>query len=156
MLEAGLAALEAFGKASGVARSAHVYALVSASHIVGIGMLFGAVAAIDLRLLGFARGLGPEALATLRRFARAGLLLALLTGALLASAKPFEYAGNPFMLWKLAVLALAVANALAFERMVARRGMEAMVDSPSARLFGLASLALWLAAIWLGRMIAFA
>jgi hypothetical protein len=156
MLDAALHALEGFGKASGLARSANIYAFTSAAHIVGLGLLLGAIAAIDLRLIGFVRALGAEALRLLRRFALMGLALALVSGVLLASTKPFEYAANPFMLWKLAVLGLAIANALAFERWAARRGLDTVLAQGAGRWFGLASLTLWLAVIWLGRMIAFA
>jgi uncharacterized protein YacL len=155
MIDAALASLEAFGKASGLARSANIYAVTSAAHIMGLGLLFGSIAAIDLRLIGWARGLGAEALATLRRFAMAGLVLAVITGVLLASTKPFEYAANPFMLWKLAVLAAAIMNALAFELWSSRRGVAQALADRAGRWFGAASLTLWLAVIVLGRMIAF-
>jgi hypothetical protein len=156
MIEDLLRAMEAFGKASGVARSASVYAAVSATHIVGIGLLIGSIAAIDLRLMGRVRALGADAIGVLRRFSRAGVGLAVATGLLLATARPFEYAANPFMLAKLTALAAAVANALAFDIWARRRGLAMALDGAGARLFGLASLALWLLVIWLGRMIAFA
>jgi hypothetical protein len=156
MLEAALHALEAFGKASGMARSASIYALTSAAHIMGLGLLFGSIVAVDLRLAGFGRALTGEAVATLRRITVTGLALAVATGVLLASTKPFEYAANPYMLAKLAMLALAIANALAFELWQRSRGLPAAIEAGAARLFGLASMALWIAVIILGRMIAFA
>lgn len=144
-----LDALAWLGLASGVARSSVAYALVSASHVLGIALLIGPIALADLSMLGLVRGFGREGVATLRKAARLGLALAAATGLLLISTKPFEYAANPALQAKLVVIALGVANAVAFEWRW-RQGREAFCREAAG-----ASLACWLAALLLGRWIAF-
>ncbi len=82
-----------------------------------------------------------------------GVALALTTGVLLLSAKPAEYAGNAVVWAKFAVIALALLNALRFEIRWRRHG--ASLLGGDARLSALLSATLWLAAILLGRWIAF-
>lgn len=143
------------GRITGVALSTPVYAAVSGLHVVGIALLFGPIALVDLRLAGLLRGLDSGALLVLRSTAKLGAGLAVPTGILLASARPDEYLANPTFLAKLAVVALALANALAFEAAARRMGLPALLDRPAARVSGFGSLGLWLAAIGLGRWIAF-
>ncbi len=83
--------LVSLGLASGVARGALPYAATSAAHVLGIALLIGPILLVDLRLIGWLKGLDLPALALLRRTAALGLLLAMLAGLLLLSAKPAEY-----------------------------------------------------------------
>lgn len=155
MVEALIGLLADLGRISGVTLSTPVYGAASALHVVGLALLFGPIALVDLRLAGALRSLDVTALTLLRTTAKIGTGLAVLTGILLASARPDEYFANPTFLAKLAVVAIALANALAFEVAARRVGLPALVGHPAARASGIASLALWLAAIGLGRWIAF-
>jgi hypothetical protein len=148
----GLAAL---GLATGVARSATVYALVSASHILGVALLLGPILLADLALIRVLRGIDATALGVLRRTARAGALLAVAAGLLLLSAKPAEYAANAVVWAKLGIVAVGLLNALVFEMRFRRVGPEAMLAG-RGRTQAAASVALWLTALLLGRWIAFA
>jgi hypothetical protein len=148
-------ALTALGLATGVARSSVVYALVSASHILGIALLLGPVLLVDLRLLGALRALDAAAIGTLRRTAMLGAGLAICAGALLLSAKPRDYLASPVVWAKLAIVAAGVGNALALEWRGRRVGWGAMLAG-GGRRFAAASLAFWLSALLLGRWIAFA
>jgi hypothetical protein len=145
--------LTGLGLASGVARGAVPYALASALHVFGIALLLGPILLVDLRLIGWLKGLDLAALALLRRTARIGLIVTLLAGLLLLSAKPAEYLSNRVVLAKLGLVALGVLNALAFEWRVRREGLAAAVASGG--LAGLASLAGWITVLLLGRWIAF-
>lgn len=147
--------LEAFGLFSGVARSAPVYAATSAGHIAGIALLAGPVLLVDLRLAGWLSALDGPALRVLRAAAALGAAATLATGALLYAARPFEYAGNAAMQAKLLVVALALANALAFEWAARRDAPASRPGHPYARAAGLASLLLWPLALVLGRWVAF-
>ncbi|MBY0360814.1 MAG: DUF2214 domain-containing protein [Phreatobacter sp.] len=155
MVEALVGLLAALGQVSGVTLSTPVYATVSALHVVGIALLFGPIALVDLRLAGALRSLDVAAVTLLRTTAKIGTGLAVLTGLLLASARPDEYFANPTFVAKLAVVALALAQALVFEVAVRRVGLPALLGHSAARAIGIGSLALWLAAIGLGRWIAF-
>ena len=72
-----------------------VYPLVNAAHIMSLGLVFGTIAVLDLRLLGLfgaysVRELGPP-LSLVSAF---GVVLALVTGFLLFSVRPDAYARN--------------------------------------------------------------
>jgi hypothetical protein len=148
-------ALTFLGRISGVALSSPLYAAVSSLHILGIGLLVGGILLVDLRLAGLIKRLDIEAMALLRRSARIGAGLAVGTGLLLVSARPGEYLANPVFLAKMAVVAIALANAVAFEAMARHRPLGKLVDTSYARLAGMLSLALWPTVIALGRWIAF-
>ncbi|MGL4440965.1 MAG: DUF2214 domain-containing protein [Bosea sp. (in: a-proteobacteria)] len=155
MIDPFLTALTEFGLITGVARSSAIYVLVSAGHVLGIGLLIGPIALVDLRLLGLLRGLDLSAITILRREAMLGVLLVMVTGVLLFSAKPFEYAGNPAMQVKLTTVAAGLTNAVSFEWQARRVGLANALTGLPAALFGAASLILWLCALLLGRWIAF-
>jgi len=156
MLAALLDALTSLGLASGVARSSVLYAAVSAAHVLGIGLLLAPIALVDLRLIGLVRELDEAALRLLRRTAMVGIALSILTGILLTSARPAEYADNPAFLAKLAIVALGIAHALIFEWRIRRLGLATVAEIGTGRASGAASLAFWLSALLLGRWIAFA
>ena len=149
------ALLASLGAATGIALSSPVYATVSALHILGIALLVGGIVLVDLRLVGLVRSLTVEAVVLLRRLAGTGAFLALATGVLLVSARPHDYVGNPAFLAKLAVVAMALANAILFEAMTRKRPLADLLDRPPGRIAGALSLLLWPTAIGLGRWIAF-
>ena len=81
--------------------SGTAYLLVNAAHILGVGLLVGAIIPLDLRLLGLFRHAPLAVLAPfLSRAAATGAVLAIVTGLWLFSVKPGEYLGNAAFLWK--------------------------------------------------------
>jgi len=151
-----LAALEASGPAAALRTSRWLYPLVNAGHILGLGLLFGAIVPLDLRLLGLWRSVPARALArVLVPVAATGVGLAVVTGLLLFSVRPLDYAPAGLFQAKLAVVLLALANVALLHRLPAWRRLG---DGPSGRALPLAaalSLALWLTAILLGRLLAY-
>lgn len=137
--------------------NATLYLLVNAAHILGIGLLVGAILPLDLRLIGVMRD-GPLAVLApfLVRVAAAGLALAMLTGLLLFSVKPAEYVANPAFLVKMGLLALGLANILLQHRNVGWPLVKQGAP-PSVAVRGLAALsfATWLAVLVAGRWIGF-
>jgi hypothetical protein len=92
--------------------SGTAYLLVNATHILGIALLIGSILPLDLRLAGaFPRTPLPAIAPLLRFMALVGLSLAVITGFVLFTANPGEYATNPAFRIKLLLLALAVLNA---------------------------------------------
>ena len=137
--------------------SGTAYLVVNAAHILGIGLLVGAILPLDLRLAGAIRG-GPLAVLApfLVRSAACGLGLALLTGAWLFTVRPAEYLANPAFLCKLALLALALANiALQHAGGSFHHAVVSEVPSLRMRALALASLTLWLGTLLAGRWIGF-
>lgn len=123
--------------------SGTAYLFVNAAHILGIGLLVGAIIPLDLRLLGFFRAVPLAVLwPFLSRAAAAGLGLAILTGLWLFSVKPAEYVANEAFLWKAGLLAVALVNVVVQHR---RRN----------RVSAFLSLALWLSVLIAGRWIGF-
>lgn len=148
-----LEAVELAAPIAALRESMVVYPLVNAFHIVGIALLFGAIAALDLRLIGWRRAAGStDALARLLLpVAIAGLSLAILTGLLLFATDARTYAGSSLFQAKLVLIALAIGNAL-WLRGTAWRGA---TPQPRVALAGVASILLWLGVIVLGRLVGY-
>ncbi|HJQ60991.1 MAG TPA: hypothetical protein VJ890_29070, partial [Vineibacter sp.] len=109
------AALEASAWALTVRDSSWIYPLANLSHILGLTLLVGPIAVLDLRLLGFARTLDVAALSRLLTpIAIAGLLLSIASGSVLFVADAGAIVSNKVFLIKMALLALGVLNAVAF------------------------------------------
>ena len=130
------------------------YLFVNAAHILGIGVLVGAIVPLDLRLLGcFSQHpievLGPF----LVRCAAAGLVLAALTGLWLFSVKPEEYLANDAFRWKVALIVVALLNVAVQHR--ALRSPTGWRLSTLTRFGAGASLCLWVSVLVAGRWIGF-
>ncbi|ONG55531.1 DUF2214 domain-containing protein [Pseudoroseomonas deserti] len=152
-----LALLEHSAPALLLRQSAIAYPLANAAHILSIALLIGAIATLDLRLLGFFRAAPLAVLAPpLVRIAGLGLAFALATGAFLFIVRPGAYLANPAFLAKLALVALGIGNAALQHR---RAGWHAALDGArptvSVKLGAAASLAIWVAALLAGRWIGF-
>jgi hypothetical protein len=142
--------------------SGTAYLLVNAAHILGVGLLLGAILPLDLRLLGFFRSVPLEVVAPfLARAASVGAGLAVATGLWLFSVKPAEYLANSAFLAKSALLVLALLNVALqhrggrFARAFAATGASAGASPPSVRVAALASAVLWLSVLIAGRWIGF-
>jgi hypothetical protein len=148
-----LEAIEAWAGASWLRESPTAYLFTNAAHILGIGLLLGAILPLDLRLLGFFRRFPLEVLRPfLTRAAATGLALAASTGLWLFSVKPAEYWANEAFRWKLVLLALALANVALQHRAMSsvRTGLPA-----ATRVSAGVSLSLWLGVLVAGRWIGF-
>ena len=161
-----LLALEASPVAAALRRSAVLYPLASAALILGsrvmgsqnnVGLLVGAIATLDLRLLGAFRRVPLGALgAPPARVAAAGLGLALATGVLLFSVRASEYAANPAFLVKLGLVAGGLLNVLALRRGGGwGRALAGGAVGWRLRCAAALSLGCWLGALLAGRWIAF-
>lgn len=139
-------------------QSGTAYLFVNAAHILGLGLLLGAILPLDLRLL---LGRAPPTLSVLApmaiRTASVGLTLAVLTGAWLFSVNPGDYLENPAFRWKLLLLSLALANVAVQHRQWRSHGLpEAMGILPMrVRVLASTSALLWIATLVAGRWIGF-
>lgn len=150
-----LAALEALPAVEALRLSSWAYPVVNTLHVIGIALLFGAIVPLDLRLAGWRRaeaGLDPLA-RTLLPVAMAGFALAASSGLLLFAADARSYAASTLFQLKLALIALALANALLLRRVNWRAPQESASRLAGAGAF---SILLWLGVITLGRWIAYA
>lgn len=133
------------------------YPLVNVLHLAGLVLLVGPICLLDLRLLGAGRALPvPAASRLLTPVAITGLLLMLLTGAALFSADASTLVDNRLMQLKLSAVAIAIANALLFRMLFARRLPDwDRRPPPLGRIMAALSLLLWPVAMVAGRMIAY-
>ena len=146
-------ALEQAAPIAALRGSILAYPLVNALHIIGIALLFGAIVALDLRLIGWRREAGPadRLAAQLLPVAIAGLALAIPTGLLLFATDARAYATSSLFQAKLVLIGLAIGNAL-WLRASQRRGPR---PQRRAAIAGVASIILWLGAIILGRLVGY-
>lgn len=150
------AALEAWPLAQWLRESLLAYPVLNALHIVAIALLLGGIAVLDLRLLGFAREVPIAHVArTAWPVAALGVTLALVTGPLLFIVQPSDYLVNPAFVWKFLLLLAALTNVAMFHMSCAGVLAGRRAPGPGVRWFAAASLLLWLAVLFAGRMIAF-
>jgi hypothetical protein len=132
--------------------------LVESAHFVGLTLLFGSIAAWDLRLLGFLKEAPVVAFHKLVPFAVGGFAINAASGSLFLMTYPDQYVYNPAFHMKLLCLMLAGLNVVLFYLSSFRRVAIAGggVQAPLlGRLAGAVSLALWGTVIICGRMITF-
>jgi hypothetical protein len=133
------------------------YLVVNAAHILGIGLLLGAILPLDWLLLRSTRGLDLSILGPfLVRAATMGTALAVTTGLWLFSVKPLEYAENPAFLFKVTLLVLAICNiALQHRGEYFDAALRSGQVSVRVRTLAVTSALLWLCVLVAGRCIGF-
>jgi len=142
-----------------VRSSSWAFPTLQSLHFIGMTMLVGVVGAIDLRVLGIARGLPIHPLHRLLPVAFVGFGINLVTGLMFFAHDPYVYAYNISFRIKVLLILIAGLNALWF-----RLGVFIDVDkwgpgidaSRLAKVISALSLLLWFAVITAGRYIAFA
>lgn len=154
-------ALEALALAKWLRQSLWAYPLVNTLHILGVALLIGSVVALDLRLLGLWRRVRVAALArVLAPLSLAGFALAACMGVLLFIARAADYAPLWLFQVKMALLVLAIVNAVVLLRApawrrVAGAGSDGQVPG-HLRLLAALSLLLWLSVLSFGRLVGYA
>lgn len=132
--------------------SSWAYPAANVAHLFGLALLAGSILAVDLRLAGLWRRIPLAPLsAALTPLAVAGLVVFALSGCAMFAADADALVRSRVFGWKLAIVALATANALVFHWR-ARRGT---AGPNTMRAAALLSILLWSTAIVLGRMIAY-
>ncbi|MBT9595337.1 MAG: hypothetical protein IV094_05110 [Vitreoscilla sp.] len=159
LLETWASALQASGPSQALRASMWLYPLVNTGHVAGIALLFGAIAPLDLRLIGCWKSVPLAPLArVLVPVSIAGFVLAASTGSLLFLARPLDYIHEPLFGTKMALLCAAVLNALILRRSPQWKLVRADaggIPRPAWRISALASIVLWLGVITLGRLIGY-
>jgi hypothetical protein len=131
-----------------------LYPVASIAHVLGIALLVGSIIAFDLRVLGAVRAVPFAAAARLMLpIARAGFGVIVASGAVMLAADATHVVTNPAFQVKALLLALALANVLAFHRL-AWPG-EGAEPAGFARTLAACSALLWLGVASSGRAIAY-
>ena len=151
--------LEQTGLAIWVRESTSIWAFptILTFHTLGMGLLAGAIAMVDLRVLGVAPLLPLTALEQFLRVMWIGFWVNAVSGTLLFMAGATMHAKNPAFYIKMACVVLGMLAAEAVRREVFRHPGHAETGSVTmkGRLLAGASLALWTGAITAGRLMAY-
>ncbi len=159
-IAAFLKALEGSGLATKIRESLLLFPMLEATHVIGLGLVFGTIAIIDLRLIGLASSQRSfkRMYSDILKWTWAAFALTALTGALMFITNATVYYHNFYFRTKMLLLVLAGINMGAFELTLGRK-VESWDKAPSApplgRVVGVLSIALWIAVIFMGRMIGF-
>ncbi len=141
-------ALEGLWLAQAMKHSAWLYPTVETMHIWGIGMLFGSVVVMDLRVLGLGNKLNASDLSRLGiTVAVIGFGLAVVTGSLMFITQASELISSRLFILKMCMIFLLLANAVIL-RMRA-------VDNGISKAQALLSLFGWASVIGIGRWLAY-
>jgi hypothetical protein len=129
------------------------FPVVQSLHFIGFALSIGTIAIVDLRLLGVGmrRQTASQLAADLAPWTLSGFVVMLITGFLMFSADAVRYHVNPSFQFKMICLLLALTYHFTIHRKAA--GLD--VAGIWAKLAGALSLALWIAVVAGGRMIAF-
>ncbi len=119
-------------------------------HTIGMGVVVGTAAAIDLRLLGVAPGVPVAAMTRFLPFGWGGFVLNAASGVGLLIAYPTKALTNPVFYLKLTCIFLA-----AWTLRVIGRGLDGPEPQTRLRRLAMASLALWATGIGAGRLLAY-
>ena len=152
-------ALEQSGFAAAIRQSPWLYPAANVGHIVCLVFFAGAVAVMDVRLLGGFAATDPgRLLARARGFGIVALVGMAITGFALFSAEASHLALNPVFQLKIALVGAGLVNVALYE-FLAKRQVEKLepgaIMPPRARLAGLLSLVVWVAVAACGRSIAY-
>lgn len=154
-----LVALEQSALGMAIRQSVWIYPAANVAHILGLTVLAASVAVMDLRLLGAFRETVPAAvIVPARRMAMLALAVMVLTGLVLFTAEASHVALNPVFQVKMALIAVAVLNALIVQRTLPTVLMKTPAETPlplSFRMAAVVSLALWFCVAAAGRLIAY-
>jgi hypothetical protein len=125
-------------------------------HTVGLAFLVGANVALDVRVLGVARGVPLRELDRYGVVMWTGFWINAVSGVLLLVAYPTKALTNPLFYVKLVLIAIGLAIAGKLRaRLRALPVPEALVLPPRLKALAIASLVCWAAGITAGRLLAY-
>lgn len=142
-----------------VRESMWAYPLLETLHVIGLALVFGPILLFDLRVLGWNKDLAVSRLhKAFLPWVWTGFALNATSGIILFVSDAAEFAANTALRYKMALLIFAGLNALYFQARIAPGAATWDRESrapAAARASAGASIALWLAIITAGRMIAY-
>ncbi len=141
---------------NGASGQTWVWATCETLHFVGLCLLFTVVLLVDLRMLGFMKGISFAALFQLLPIGMLGFGLNLITGMMFFIAVPGQYVHNVTFFWKIVFVVLGGFNVLYFmlddEPWKVGAGDEAPLG---AKLAAGSAIFIWVAVLFCGHMLPF-
>src|SRR5262245_6437577 len=144
-----------FGTWLRAAASIWPYPAVLTLHTIGLGVLVGGNAVIDLRLLGWGKAIPLAPLEKLFPVMWIGFWVNALSGVALFVGDATTKGTTWVFMTKLGIIFVGVVLLLALRRTVYGHGQGGAVETPTSRALAAASLALWFLAIVTGRYMAY-
>lgn len=152
-------ALESSGLGAAIRQSTWAYMLANVVHILSLMSFAGAIAVMDLRMIGAFAATSPGYVLRMARWAAvvafAGLMV---SGLILFTAEASHVILNRVFQIKLGLIALGLANIVAFEVWVTPKVQNLAPMKPlpkAARPIAIASLSIWFCVAACGRLIAY-
>jgi hypothetical protein len=147
------------GLAGRIRDSLYLFPLIESFHVIGLTLVFGMIAIMDLRLLGLASTTRPFSMvkSDVFKWTWMAFVLTIATGLLMFITNAPAYFANLHFRLKMVAIALAGINMLVFEWTTGRsRRWDNDRAAPAAgKLAGALSLLLWICVIFFGRWIGF-
>ena len=150
--------VEASGFGRFMREALYAYPVAEAVHIIGLALLFGSIALVDLRLLGVGRRVPLKALVNFAvPWSIAGFATAALAGVSMFTAHAEEFITQPVFLTKMGLILAGGLNAVLLHTGPLRDAAWEPSGTPPARVRAAAflSLGLWLSVIVCGRFLAY-
>jgi hypothetical protein len=151
--------LEASALGQAMRQWLYLYPIVETVHIAGLGLLFGSIAVLDLRLLGLSRSISVRNLSKhVLPWTAGSFVLIVPSGFAMFTAHASEFISSPVFALKMGLILAAGVNAAAFHAGIYRTASAWDVDvapPAAARVAGAVSLLIWLSVIACGRLLAY-
>lgn len=146
--------------AQAIATSGYLFPLLEVVHVIGLALVIGTIAMVDLRLLGLASAKRAvrDVISHVLPISWIGFCIAAISGALMFVGNATGYADNPAFQLKLVFLLIAGINMLLFHLLTWKSiAVWDEVEHPPAavKLAGAVSLSCWIVIVFLGRWIGF-
>jgi len=125
-------------------------------HFIGLWLLFGVIALVNLRLMGMMKAAPFSAFHRLLPWAALGLGINLFTGMFWVIATPEQYMTNISFGWKMGLLLLAGADLLYLTTFDGPWNVKEGDEAPAfGKALAVSAIALWVGVMYFGRMLPF-
>jgi hypothetical protein len=152
-------ALENTAVAIWVGESIWGYPLLLGTHVVGLAVVAGIFLMLDLRILGFNKGVSYESFLSLFRLAWTGLAINAVSGTALFSSQATTFISSTPFLLKIGSITIGVICAVIIRGKLRENAASwdtsAGGTNGATRLVAVVSLLCWIGAIGAGRLIAY-
>lgn len=153
-----IVAIQTTPLATALRTSRVLFGAVAAVHLLGVGLLFGSIAVLDLRLLGLSRTISVRRLAAhILPWTVLSFILIVPSGLVMFLARAAGLIASRLFAIKMGLIMAATVNAAVFHTGVFRSAAAwdtERMPPPAARLAAALSLIIWSAVLVCGRMLA--
>ena len=133
-----------------------MWATCETLHFIGLSLLMGVICLVDLRVLGFAKGISFASLHRLLPWAALGFGVNVITGMMFFAGIPTQYIHNATFYWKIALVMVAGLNTVYFTVLDQPWGLGPKEDAPlTAKVAAASAMVLWVGVMYCGSMLPF-